>query len=278
MQEIYLNPEHAPSLLPDGTKWTLVWNDEFDGTELDRTKWDYRLSMMGKRHPTWVDDGVSLDGNSNAVFRIYEKDGEICSSQLQTGYNYMDTIVEKSKFGADDLQWPIGPLHQNKFTHGFGYYECRCKLQETEGWWSAFWLQSPIIGCCLDPKIAGIEVDVMECFHHGAIAPHNLFFGGYGKDMQNRHVGGVKGLDTSVYHVFGVNWNAQGYTFYIDGQEDGRIEAPVSHQEQFILISTEVQGYRREDHRPSSEAYQTLKAGDRFLVDYVRVYDAVNEK
>lgn len=83
--------DHEPSLLPDGN-WKLVWSDEFDGTELDTTKWDYRLSMMGKRHRTWDDEGVKLDGNSNAVFSIYEKDGEICSSQLQTGYNYMDAI------------------------------------------------------------------------------------------------------------------------------------------------------------------------------------------
>ena len=31
-------PGHEPSLLPPGD-WTLVWNDEFDGDELDRTKW-----------------------------------------------------------------------------------------------------------------------------------------------------------------------------------------------------------------------------------------------
>ena len=63
--------DHAPSLVPEGKEWKLVWADEFDGTELDRSKWDYRLSMMGKRHITWTDDGVTLDGNSNAVFRIY---------------------------------------------------------------------------------------------------------------------------------------------------------------------------------------------------------------
>lgn len=37
---------HAPSLLPPGN-WKLVWYDEFDGTELDRSKWDFRLHMMG---------------------------------------------------------------------------------------------------------------------------------------------------------------------------------------------------------------------------------------
>ena len=66
--------DHEPSLLPDGS-WIMVWNDEFDGTELDRTKWDYRLSMMGKRHPAWTDKGVRLDGKSNAVFSILLEDG-----------------------------------------------------------------------------------------------------------------------------------------------------------------------------------------------------------
>ena len=27
---------HEPSILPDG-EWKMVWNDEFDGTELDRS-------------------------------------------------------------------------------------------------------------------------------------------------------------------------------------------------------------------------------------------------
>ena len=73
MQEFAI-ADHEPSLLPDG-KWTMVWNDEFDGTELDRTKWDYRLCMMGKRHPAWTDKGVHLDGKSHAVFTVLEEDG-----------------------------------------------------------------------------------------------------------------------------------------------------------------------------------------------------------
>ena len=32
----------------------LFLGDEFDGTELDMPQWDYRLSMMGRRHPAWI--------------------------------------------------------------------------------------------------------------------------------------------------------------------------------------------------------------------------------
>ena len=38
---------HEPSFLPEG-EWKLVWADEFDGTELDRSKWDFRLNFWGK--------------------------------------------------------------------------------------------------------------------------------------------------------------------------------------------------------------------------------------
>ena len=45
------------------------------------------------------------------------------------------------------------------FMHRYGYYEVRCKLQQTDGWWSAFWTQSPSIGTTYDPEWSGVEVD-----------------------------------------------------------------------------------------------------------------------
>ena len=68
--------DHAPSLLPDGMEFELVWSDEFDGDTLDSTKWDYRLCMMGKRHPAWTDKGVKIE-NGCAVFSIFEENGEL---------------------------------------------------------------------------------------------------------------------------------------------------------------------------------------------------------
>ena len=32
-------PGEAPSLLPDGRSFKLIWNDEFNGTSLDDSKW-----------------------------------------------------------------------------------------------------------------------------------------------------------------------------------------------------------------------------------------------
>ena len=264
--------DHAPSLLPDGMEFELVWSDEFDGDTLDTDKWDYRLCMMGKRHAAWTDKGVKVE-NGCAVFTVFEENGEVVSSQLQTGYNFMDQPVVPTKFGKSFLQWPVGKLHENKYTHGYGYYECRCRLQQKEGWWSAFWLQSPIIGASLDPKMTGSEVDVMESFHPGEVKPHNVFTGGYGLDMQRIKVGGMDGVSTDEFHTFGVLWTPEKYVFYVDGVEDGTVTENVSGIPQFILISTETNGYRKENHRPTEDAFAAAKAGDTFLVDYVRVFD-----
>lgn len=266
---------HAPSLLPEGKQWKLVWQDEFDGDTLDRSKWDYRLCMMGKRYPAWVEEGVTLDGKSNAVFTLLEREGRMVSAQLQTGYNFMDEPVQPTQFGADHLQWNIGKLRESKFLHGFGYYECRCRLQQKPGWWSAFWIQSPVIGASLEPRDTGTEIDVMECFTPGVVVPHNAITGGYGLDCKMERVGGVSGLDPAEYHTFGLLWSAEGYTFYVDGRKDGEIKKYVSHRPEFILISTEVKGYREAEHRSAPQAFAS--AGDTFAVDYVRVFDAVEE-
>lgn len=264
--------EHEPSLLPEGMNWELIWHDEFDGTELDRTKWDYRLHMMGKRHITWGDEGVTLDGNSNAVFSVYEKDGEICSSQLQTGYNYMDAEPAKEDCWNGGLVWPIGKMKKHKFLHSYGYYECRCKLQQKPGWWSAFWLQSPVIGSSLNPEVSGVENDIMESFEPGKIIQHCNHYNGYGEDHAQAEAGKGMELDPNIFHTFGMLWTENGYTFYVDGKEDGHVESPVSKIPQFILISTEVNGYRQKERTATPEAKKAL--GDKFIVDYVRVFDA----
>lgn len=273
MQE-YKVDGHVSSYLPEGKKWALVWSDEFDGNTLDESKWDYRLYMMGKRHSTWQREGVMLDGKSNAVFTVFEKDGEICSAQLQTGYNYMDAPKSSDPTFDEGLVWPIGKLNEHKFVKRFGYFECRCKLQRKPGWWSAFWLQSPVIGSSLDPEFSGIENDIMESFEPGKTVQHMNHYNGYGADHKCIASGTEKdGLDLNEYHTFALEWNESGYTFYVDGKEDGHTDSPVSKIPQFIMLTTEVQGYRHAQHAPTADARAAV--GDKFIVDYVRVFDEI---
>jgi len=272
-----ITSEHAPSLLPAGRQWKLVWHDEFDGTELDRTKWDFRLHLLQTRCEHFVgEEGVYLDGESRLHFKLVRKGDNFYSSQIQTGSNYLDRPGKTFYTDADgetDLHWPIAKFVEPKFLHRYGYYEARCLTQQHAGWWSAFWLQSPTIGCSPDPRRAGVEVDVMECFTPEANeVRHNNHWSGYGEDHQ--HCGsGPRTVDTKEWHTYGLDWTPERYVYYIDGKESWRVEDPVSQTDAFILFSIECGTYRR-NGKPNPLLFDA--EGDEFVVDYVRVYDEVS--
>ena len=108
---------HEPSYLPEG-EWKLVWADEFDGTELDRTKWDFRLNFWGKPFDAYTDQGVVLDGKSHIELHRTEKDGRYVSPQLQTGSNSFDIPKNDTKnpWGQEEFL-KLGVLENTKFVH-----------------------------------------------------------------------------------------------------------------------------------------------------------------
>lgn len=48
---------HVSSYLPEGKEWKLVWNDEFDGPELDTSK-GVSGSISGENHLTRILTGA----------------------------------------------------------------------------------------------------------------------------------------------------------------------------------------------------------------------------
>ncbi|MBQ8648576.1 MAG: glycoside hydrolase family 16 protein [Clostridia bacterium] len=277
---------HKSSLLPDG-EWKLIWNDEFDGKTLDETKWANRAYMMGKRAEHWVEDAFELDGNSNIIFKLEKRNGVYCTTQLQTGYNYMDMPSEEYDTASAEnrkeenksenyFKWPIGEIKEPKFMHKYGYYECRCKMQEREGWWSAFWLQSPIIGSTLNPEFSGVEVDIMEQFSRDGIVQNVNHWNGYGSQHKSSGACKVELKETEDgYHTFGLDWTPDYYRYYVDGELVREIKAPlpISQTEQFILISTEAIGYRSSNWNQWEDLEKA--EGDKWVVDYVRVFEAI---
>jgi beta-glucanase (GH16 family) len=259
-------------LLPKGKEWDLVWNDEFDGDVLDESKWSFRLHLMHRRNEALTTEGVVLDGKSNLCLNLIEKDGQFSSPHLQTGENFMDRPPESQ----EKFHWPIAKLAQPKFMTKYGYFEIRCKFQQQPGWWSAFWLQSPIQGCCLDPGKAGIEVDIMENFTRDGEFYNTLHWNGVAEDWQKSTSGPLQVPPETLneYHVFGVDWSQDGYVFYCDGKETWRFSDVVSHTEQFILVSTECMGYRNNPNPPANELL-TAQLPDCFTIDYVRVFKSV---
>lgn len=219
--------------------YTLVWSDEFDGTELDMKKWDYRL-LGPRRDAINVKETVALDGKGNLV-------------------------LTTKKVGKDYHTAMIGT--QGKFETTFGYFECRAKLQTQFGHWSAFWLQTPTMGNPLNnPAVAGTEIDIYE-YHRKLgkdVVVHNLHWDGYKKD--HKKAGGkatVPGLSEG-WHTFGLLWTEKEYVFYVDGKETWRTNKAVSQRAEFVILSLEVGKW--------AGNIAEAKLPDSLYVDYVRVY------
>ena len=145
-------------------------------------------------------------------------------------------------------------------------------------------------GCCLDPALAGIEQDIMESFEPGDVTVSAYHTNGYGPDYMGFHIPAeyddppkFEGklhmyLDPDEFHTFGLLWEPDGYSIYIDGRFRGRNSKAVSHVPEFILISTECKWYRRNRMTGAGvpELEEAARAGDDFVVDHVRVYDIVD--
>ncbi len=224
--------------LPVGDEYKLIWSDEFDGQTLDLTKWDYR-SLGPRRDAVNVKETVSLDGNGHLVL-----------TTKRAGDAYRTAMIGT----------------QDRFETTFGYFECRVRLQEQVGHWSAFWLQSPSLGEPLgDPTAAGAEIDIFEYLRKdGDRVHHNLHWDGYGQ--HHKHAGTtatVAGLQKG-WHTFGLLWTDAQYVFYVDGKETWRSDKGVSHRSQYIILSLEVGKWAGD--------IAQAQLPDHLYVDYVRVY------
>ncbi|HEX7260681.1 MAG TPA: glycoside hydrolase family 16 protein, partial [Luteolibacter sp.] len=197
----------AVSELPQairGTDYQLVFHDEFDGpagTPASKELWsDWALGV--RKDAFNVADTCRLDGEGNLTIAI-RRNTE--TGRIETG----------------------GVTSQKKFQATHGYFECRSKVSDVDGAWSAFWVQSPTIGNPLnDATKAGVEIDVLECFsghkRYKDTARHTAHWDGYGKDHKHEALGvKVPGI-TENFHTYAVKWDEQGYVFFIDGVESGR--------------------------------------------------------
>lgn len=285
--------DRAQSMLPPGKKWKMVWNDEFDGNELDRSKWDFRLNFWGYRSPTYTDEGVEVSDGSVKI-HLVRKGDDFYSAELQTGSLTFDNPPEPDN---KNLFWPFGEIKPPKFLHKYGYYEVRCRLPKNDGWHAAFWLQAPGIGSHPDASVCGVECDIMESYRLNTDG--NVICGcGWGGYGRNRHWYGHYAFPFEEtedgWHTYGMDWTPEGYYFYADGKFVGSQLAPecaVSNVEEFVLLTTECHGYHRVFNHKGGEGETKNRMGDWgkpvpelfdaypdcFEVDYVRVFDEIKD-
>lgn len=264
----------------------LLFVDNFDGDAVDEAKWlisgtDHDPNAPGliRRGGWWTRDSV------------FTSDGNLV---IRTTYDYQKNTFYTGAVNARELMT-------------YGYYEARCKLPEAYGMWAAFWIMCDKMTVPFDDvRETGTEIDIFESpfYRLGGSIQHALHTGGYGDMHQNnftlpisleRAEGSFNGYET--WHTFAVDWQPDGYKFYVDGEltwqtvdpygsknSENYIAQNVSDKPSYIILSVEVGGeggvpgdppfvFCGDPVRDNQSNYDMMDFHVDFLVDYVKVWD-----
>ncbi len=256
--------------------FVLVWSDEFNGTELDRSKWGYSWWITERKGGYWHEDMVSVK-DGNLVIRA-----EYLEEPLPNYYENSGVDMPEYKPG-----WYTGKVTtRDKYEQTYGYFEVRCILPAATGMWSAFWMMNEGVYNVNNSGEDGTEVDVFESFYYkdnwwgnDAIST-GIHYDGYGEGHHGEAVGKmfVANNPYEEYNTYGVEWNENEYIFYINGVETGRTSTGgVSKNPEYLLLSCEFageNGVQSSDRHGTGEIRKTPEENwpAEFKVDYVRCY------
>lgn len=246
----------------DLSKFELTFEDEFEGTKINTNVWK-PVHQGIRKGGYWDFDQISV------------KDGNL---HIRTEYK------EDGKYGAGYYCGSVNSNTENGFEQTYGYFECRCILPAAQGLWSAFWLFSNNIDDYV-PGEEGTEIDVFESpmWYRGnmglenGLVTSNLHYGGY--SLGHRYLNVTVGKANNPYeeyNTYGVEWNEDGYIFYVNGYETGRSSfGGVSKVPEFMKLSVEVDGAGGVPAHGWSGIITDNEDGAipvDFVVDYVRAY------
>lgn len=244
----------------DMSKFTLVFDDEFNGEKLNQNIW---RTVNGERKGGYWDKEQAFLRDGKLVIRTeYKSDGKYGS-----GY-YTDRV--------DTL---------GKYDQTYGYFECRCILPAAKGMWSAFWLTNKNVSVSGTPGTLGSEIDIFESpfyyrkFLHrdNGLITSNLHWGGYDWQTKYKNTAIAKAVNPyTEFNTYGLEWNENEYIFYVNGVETCRSRAGgVSKAPEFMILSCEVDGVDGVPFYGWSGIITDNKDGElpaEFIVDYVRAY------
>ena len=242
------------------TTWKLVWSDEFEGDSLNSANWSYQVENAGRFNDEWQ---RYTDSPKNA----YIEDGKLV----------IKAIHESDTYGMD--QFTSARLHTaNKHAWKYGKISARIRLPKGNGMWPAFWMLGANInengGDTPWPETG--EIDILEFYgsKDNAVVEANIHYA----DKNNAHkmMGAKKfrldkGIFEDDFHVFELIWDAEQFTWWVDGNKFAATpiisdEFTEFHQPFFILLNLAVGG--KNSGRPD----ETTGFPKQIYVDWVRVY------
>jgi beta-glucanase (GH16 family) len=257
---VYSSPSRAQCV---GFEYcSLVWSDEFNGTEVDTTKWSFQRG-----------DGTEVflpPGWGNNEQQWYTEQ----NATVADGFLTITAREESVEPGWNFTSARLRTLRKGDWT--YGRIEMRAKMPLGKGLWSAFWML-PTDGLYGGWAASG-EIDIVEylgsepdeifgTIHYGGEWPANTFSGTpYRLPSGNFH---------EDFHLFAIEWEEGEIRWYVDDVHYGTKtdwysaggDFPAPFDRRFhLLLNLAVGG-----NLPGAPDANTQFPQD-YVIDYVRVY------
>lgn len=260
------------SYVPAG--YGLVFNDEFNGTALNRDRWETRYIYENGKLDHLKEENQRYRDNNNHVMH----DGMLSLTARAVGNAYESGMI------------------RSKWETKYGYFEASVRMPKGKGVFPAFWLNSGIRPS--DGKLYwGPEIDIFEFVVNGVEDNPNPVFKNMLHSGVVTHDGRIPSALLAIgprfdkkwnnyyapfdltngFHTVGLEWTPTDVTIYVDGQllyqrtyrwiydNDGTDAAPAH-----ILLNLAIGGPWAGRHGIDQSAFpQSLD------IDWIRVYKKV---
>ncbi len=193
--------------------WTLVWRDEFEGTQVDRSKWDFDLGngFFDYKNHVWVPGwgNGELQYYTDAPNNAQVKDSVLTIRAVKEslhGCGYTSARLKTRRRDGTAL-----------FTTLYGRVEFRAQVPWGKGLWPALWMlaqEDRYGGWAASGEIDLMEIvgdrphEVLNSLHFGSVHP--------GRSLLT-HVHRLPGGSTVTdWHTYAVEWEPGEIRFYVD--------------------------------------------------------------
>ena len=230
----------------------LVWQEEFNGTDLNEKVWNFELG----------DGCPNICGWGNNEKQIYTKENH----DLRNGY----LIINVVKNGNDSYTSSrITTAGKKEFQ--YGRMEVRAKIPTGKGIWPAFWMLGSNIKNVGWPKCG--EIDILE---YVGREPHKVFTSLHTQDSHGNTVNTRKTQIDNIedgFHLYAIEWTKDKIEFFVDNQSvytfspDKKDQNTWPFNQPFYFLINVAVGGNFGGHDVDNSIFP-----QEFLIDYIRVY------
>lgn len=255
----------------------LIWQDEFSGTALDTSKWNYETGYYITNDPnSWGWGNAELQHYTSSTQNVFVQDGKL---NIRAQNDVQSFPQDPNRYA----QYSSGKINtKDKLSLQYGRVDIRAKLPTGNGLWPALWMLPE--DAAYGAWAASGEIDIMEAKGRlPGTTSGAVHFGG--QWPVNRYIAGEYHFDggqtfASDYHVYTMIWEEDNIKWYVNGEFFFKVSreqwysvaapnnpnAPFD-QAFYLIMNLAVGGHFDGGLTPSpSDIPATM------LVDYVRVY------